>query len=59
MSTVSTSSNTGREITPIEYAKRTGLSLPWVYILLRMEKIPAVKVGREWRIAVQGEGDGR
>jgi excisionase family DNA binding protein len=33
-----------------ESAKLLGVSAPTVYVLMRSRKLPAVKVGRQWRV---------
>ncbi len=37
-------------ITPVELARRRGVSLDWIYRQLWLRKIPAVRRGRRWVI---------
>jgi hypothetical protein len=39
-----------RLLAPIDVARAMGKSLQHIYYLIRMLRIPAIKVGHEWRI---------
>ena len=40
------------QITTVEAAKRLGVSLNWVYMLIRCGELPATKTGKKWLIPV-------
>jgi len=41
------------EISCLEYARRKGQSLTWVYAQVRLGKLPAYKKDRQWHICVE------
>jgi excisionase family DNA binding protein len=43
-----------KEMTPVELARKRGVTIDWIYRELRLGKIPAVRRGRRWLIPVSG-----
>jgi excisionase family DNA binding protein len=39
-----------KEITPLELARQRGCTLNWIYTLLKLGRIPAIRRGRRWII---------
>jgi excisionase family DNA binding protein len=39
-----------KEMTPVELARKRGVTIDWIYRELRLGKIPAVRRGRRWLI---------
>jgi len=48
-----------KEMTPVELARKRGVTIDWIYRELRLGKIPAVRRGRRWLIPVDRVGAAR
>ncbi len=48
-----------KEMTPVELARKRGVTIDWIYRELRLGKIPAVRRGRRWLIRVDDAGTAR